>query len=261
MTVRMSSANIGCMWRNLEIDVTKKLKQVVAERGINQSKLAELANVDQSQISRFLGGRGTLYFSTVCRLLERLNFEIIAPHEKKDTRHDVKFISTKVLSAEDMADGPIPEDYFAVPLAEGEVAAGMGRVPEDNIKSWVLIWRHHESVRFRSNLVAVEIGKGEDSMVPTLHPEDLVAVDRDDFKSGFDPPGNIFLARYPDGDVAIKRVRVIKRGKDYEITFYSDNAMSHPPSPAYSLVEHFQGEINRAVIGRVVWGWSNMTIK
>mgnify|MGYP000538862888 CR=1 FL=1 len=244
-------------------ELIEGLKKALDERfGGKYVRLAKAAGSHPTTIKRIVEGERSKRLDLVSRLADQAGLSIQNFSEgSTDTTREVKFVAPKILSAEEMAEGPIPEDYFAVPLAEGEVAAGMGRVPEDRIRSWVLIWRHHESVRFRSNLVAVEIGKGEDSMIPTLHPEDLVAVDRDDFKNKFDPPGNIFLVRYPDGDIAIKRVNVVNRGKDFELTFYSDNAMKHPPSPAYSLREHFQGEINRAVMGRVVWGWSNMTKK
>jgi phage repressor protein C with HTH and peptisase S24 domain len=48
--------------------------------------------------------------------------------------------------------------------------------------------------------VAVSIGKGEVSMVPTLHPGDIVLVDR--AEKAPDPPGKIMLVCEPDGGCA-----------------------------------------------------------
>jgi hypothetical protein len=158
------------------------------------------------------------------------------------------------------APDPQPDDYLAVPLASSPVAAGPGLIPEDRIEGWVLVWRHQESIRFRSNLVAVEIGKNELSMVPTLHPGDIVLVDRNDRDPS--PAGKIMLVSEPgpEGGTMVKRVNTKRLDGDLELIFYSDNSREFPPV-TYRLGRDYDDDINRAIAGNVVWAWSDMTRK
>ena len=97
-------------------------------------------------------------------------------------------------------------------------------------------------------------------MEPTLHPGDIVLIDKGDYRPS-PPPGNIYLVRFPgdDGGLAIKRVQTYSKDKKYLISFYSDNPQ-YPPE-IYDLKVEYDNEISRAVIGRVVWAWSDMTKK
>jgi len=191
--------------------------------------------------------------------LESLGAHITYPEETSvNSVSEVCFVAPGRINTDD-GSAPVPEDYIAVPLAAGAVAAGRGLIPHDEIRSWVLVWRNHDSVRFRTNLIGVEIGTGQRSMEPTLHPQDIILVDRDDFKDRFAPPGNMFLVREPDDSVMVKRVSIQPRNDDMMLTFYSDN-VEYPPL-LYSLNEDYDGDIGRAIIGRVVWAWSDMSRK
>ncbi|MCB8573639.1 phage repressor protein, partial [Bilophila wadsworthia] len=44
------------------------------------------------------------------------------------------------------------------------------------------------------------------------------------------------------------------------ITYYSDNAAENPPE-VYSLMEDFDGDWNKSIVGRVVWAWSDVSCK
>ena len=225
----------------------------------NTAALARACGVEPNLLTRWFRGDRKPSWKNLAPILEALGAQIVFPEANSPQSREVCFVSPKRLNVID-AETPIPEDYIAVPLASGEVAAGRGMIAEDQIKSWVLVWKNHDSVRFRTNLMAVEIGKGQSSMVPTLHPQDILLVDRDDFNSRFTPPGNIFLVREPDDSVTVKRVTIKQRNGDMMLTFYSDNAVEHPPM-SYSLGEDYQGDVSRAVVGRVVWAWSDMSRK
>ena len=99
-------------------------------------------------------------------------------------------------------------------------------------------------------------------MVPTLHPKDIVMVDKDDIRP--QPDGSIFLIREPghDADVAVKRVYTQNRDGDTVLNFVSDNPdkRSYPPM-VYSLERDYGGDLGRAIVGKVVWSWSDMTKK
>lgn len=217
------------------------------------------AGADKSTFYKVLSGKQT-NAENFLGWLERLGVTLAFPEEDRDTSRGVVFGRAALVSAVEGAAPPAEEDYIAVPLAAGPVAAGRGMVPADEVRSWVLVWKHHDSVRFRRNLIAVEIGRGMTSMVPTLHPQDICLVDRDDFHAKFDPPGNIFLVREPDDSVAVKRVVLKARSGETHVTFYSDNVTEHPPQ-VYSLRADYGGDISKAIIGRVVWAWSDMSRK
>ena len=164
------------------------------------------------------------------RILDKLGARLCFPDDPADAAREVCFVApTRSAVARD-APPPDAEDYIAVPLSASPVAAGPGLIPEDKIDGYVLVWRHHESVRFRSNMIAVQIGRQELSMVPTLHPGDIVLVDRNERDPV--PAGKIMLVTEPGGDdagVMVKRVSTHKTPDDVELIFYSDNSREFRP--------------------------------
>ena len=178
-----------------------------------------------------------------------------------DASRDVKFINATPASGS-VTEGvqpPDAEDYIAAPLV-GEAGAGPGYLPEDEIKSWFLAYKNQPAIRYRKNLIAVEIGKQSRSMLPTLAPGDIVLVDRDD--RDVSKPGHMMLVLDPlDGSGMVKRVSVedLPDG-DSRITYYSDNAREYAPV-MYSLREDFGGDWDKAIVGRVIWGWADIREK
>lgn len=247
---------------NLVEKVRQGISRMAREHG-GPSSLAEKSGVGQPNISKFLSGKAVPRFDTVARILETLGARILFPDEERDTTKPVVFVGARRSGG--VAEGagqPDPENYMAIPLAQGQVAAGAGLIPEDAVRGWVLAMKDQSSIRYRTNLVALEIGRGQESMVPTLHPLDIVLVDRDDFRP--EPDGSIFLVREPgpDAEVSVKRVYTSRRDGQTLVTFISDNPdkRSFPPR-VYNLEADYQGDLRRAIIGRVVWAWSDMTRK
>lgn len=230
------------------------------KRFLNNKRMADELGVDPSQLNRFLKNERGLNADSLGKILDGLAATVSFPDEPADAAMEVCFVSPTKTSAGEHSPDPVPEDYLAVPLASSPVAAGPGLIPEDMIESWVLVWRHHESVRHRSNLVAVQIGENQISMTPTLHPGDIVLVDRDDRDP--QPAGRIMLVSEPgqEGGVMVKRVNTKRLEDDMELIFYSDNSREFPPV-TYRLERDYDGDISRAVGGNVVWAWSDMTRK
>ena len=248
------------------MNMVDKVKQGIARLARDHggpSALAEKSGVGQPNISKFLSGKAIPRFDTVARILETLGARLLFPDEERDTTKSVVFVSPKRSGgAQETSAAPQAENYMAIPLAQGSVAAGPGLVPEDAVRGWVLAMKDQSSIRYRTNLVALEVGKGQESMVPTLHPMDIVLVDRDDFRP--EPDGSIFLVREPgpEAEVAVKRVYTSRKEGQTLLTFVSDNPdkRSYPPS-VHSLESDYQGDLRRAIVGRVVWAWSDMTRK
>ena len=225
---------------------------------ISQSRLAKASGAQQSSLSRFLRGEQSLDFSTAARIMEQVGISLRFPNEPP---REVCFVDARAVSAGSGHLAPRAEQYLAVPMV-GEVGAGPGHISQDEILSWVLVYKEHTSVRSRSNLLAVEIGRNQRSMIPTLHPNDIVLVDRDDWgQHGYMPPGNIFLVREPgqEGGGMVKRVAIAGKGDLATITFYSDNASEYGPE-VYHLLQ-YEHDVRQAIVGRVVWAWADLSRK
>ena len=222
----------------------------------NASEAARSLGISVPTFHTWLTGKRRPSLSKLTPLFDTIGAKLSLPD--KEAGKDVCFVKAQIAPAAEGALPPDAEDYMAAPLV-GEVGAGPGYIPQEEIKSWFLVYRNLPAVRYRRNLIAVEIGDHSDSMQPTLNPRDIVLVDRDD--RDILRPGHMMLVLDPDGAGMIKRVAVedLEDG-DSRITFYSDNAMKHPPQ-VYSLRRDYMGEWEKVVVGRVIWAWADMREK
>ena len=142
------------------------------------------------------------------------------------------------------------EDYYAAPLVAGKIAAGPGLIPDEEVKSLVWIYSPELRARQRHQLVAIQLDRLAESMKPTLFPGDIILIDRDDPREvqGF-KSGKIYAIRTDrtDPGCAVKRLYASEKG----IIIGSDNR-DFPPEPAWT------NDLERLVVGRVVWGWRNL---
>lgn len=220
------------------------------------SKASKALGISNSTLNSWLTGDRSPSMNTIAPVLEKIGAQIVLAEQ--EPAKDVCFVDARISESGTHLTPPEAIDYTAAPLV-GEVGAGAGYLPQDEIKNWFLVYRHLPAVRARKNLIAVQLGKGSDSMLPTLKPEDIVLVDRDD--SDVTKPGHMMLVKDPmDGSGMIKRVSVQEKDEDFTITFYSDNASKYPPA-MYSLRKDFHGEWGEAIIGRVIWAWQDVRDK
>ena len=226
----------------------------------NNKRMADDLKIDPSQLNRFLKRERGLNTESLGHILDRMGATVLFGDEPVDAAREVCFRPPEGTRAGPDAPNPQPDDYMAVPLAPAAVAADPGPVPEDAVEGWVLVWRHQESLRFRSNLVAVAVGPGDLSMAPAMHPGDIVIVDRNDRDPG--ATGKIMLVRTPGEPerACIRRVGTKRLEHDLEFIFYADNSREYPPATGL-LKRDFNGEISRAIGGAVVWAWSDMARK
>lgn len=134
-------------------------------------------------------------------------------------------------------------EYLQVPLVEGRIAANpAGLIPGESVESQV--WLPRSELCGRSELVAVRLASGADSMEPSLHPGDLVVIDRGDREI---TPRGLYAVRLPDLEsCTIKRLQPVP-DKPY-VLLLSDNP-KYDPLP----VDWHEN----LIIGRVVWSWTN----
>lgn len=133
------------------------------------------------------------------------------------------------------------DEYVAVPLVEGNIAAGSGRIVREKILSYV--WIYRPELGKRNNLVAVHLGNKEKSMIPTLAPGSIVVIDRNDkevVKTG------IYVVRTNSDESAVKRVVIL----DGVILLVSDNP-DYQPSLAPTT------DLDQLIVGRVIWSWKS----
>ena len=135
------------------------------------------------------------------------------------------------------------DDYLAVPLVEGKIAAGHGAVAWNNVES--LVWVYRPEIGNKSNLISVRVTG--DSMNPTIPDGSIVIIDRDQWM----PSGerkHIWAIRDAYGSAAIKRLYKA----DNSLIILSDNFEEYPPKPSWT------SDLRRLVIGRVVWMWRSL---
>ena len=245
-------------------DDFKKILAKARERCRTDLELSELTGINQGSLSKLFGGKKKSFNQDVIsRALDALGARLVLPDEPTEQTREVCFVDAKVVRTGKNGPPIVPEEYVAVPLV-GEVGAGPGIVAQDEFLSWVLVYRRMSSVARRSNLLAVEVGKNQKSMVPLLHPGDIVLVDLDDFgqDTGFRPPGNIYLVREPgqEGGGKIKRVSITGKGENAVISYYSENTAENEPEP-YFLSQDFDGDLRKAIVGKVIWAWTDLSRK
>lgn len=241
-------------------DLFEQLREKLLSCGVSQIEIARQAGVQQASLSRFLSaGQATLNGDALVRIINWLGGKIVLDKAGEHPDREVCFVKADTVSTTEGVTPPSSLDYIAAPLV-GEVGAGPGYLPQEDIRSWFLVYRQLPAIRYRRNLVAVEIGPSSTSMQPTLNPGDIVLVDRDD--RDVSRPGHIMLVLDPlDGSGMVKRVSVQdKKDGDFQITFYSDNTVQWPPS-IYSLEKDFNGDWDKAIIGRVIWAWADVREK
>ena len=236
--------------------VKKILSDFLEKHDGNKKAAADALGISHVNLWNWVTGRRKPSIDQLSIIFEKMN--IAFDNQQSANISDVCFVNAKLSPTADGHPPPDAEDYMAVPLA-AEVGAGPGIIQQGELLSWFLVYKHQDAVRYRSNLVAVQIGKHSTSMVPILKPNDIVLVDLDDKDTR--KAGRIMLVQDPmDGSGMIKRVAVEQRDDDYRITYYSDNIAENPPQ-IYSFREDFGKDWNKVVAGHVIWAWTDMSRK
>lgn len=221
------------------------------KRFANNKRMADELEVDPSQLNRFLKRERGLTADSLGKILDRLGARIMFPDEPSEQSMEV------ILSSEGGA-APSSNDYIAVPITSPNLAAQPGHIPEEAVEGWILAWRHHESIRFRTNLAATRIPQGDMSLAPLLTPGDIVLIDRNEKDPT--PPGRIMLVTTPQGASCVRRVDARNTAGGLQLILYAENAREYPPG-AYMLEDDYEGDIQKAIGGSIVSTMADMTRK
>lgn len=234
-----------------------RVRELRLRLGLNQKDFADAMGVTQATASRIERGEVPATSDALAKLLTGypdldigalLCGEVasrgLSSTEATEVASNIRPV-IRALGAplEDVPADRVADDYLAVPLMEGRVAAGAGAVAWDRVMS--LVWVYRPEVGKRRNLVAVKVWG--DSMHPTIPHEAIIIIDRDQRW----PEGNrraIWAVRTgPDGDLAIKRLQRL----DGHLLLISDNP-EHDAALAWST------DPDKLVVGKVIWMWRSL---
>lgn len=137
-----------------------------------------------------------------------------------------------------------PKDYIAIPLVKDENLIDGPVIPQSNIEH---IGPAHKSAAFvqgRTHLISIAMT--DDIMAPLLVKDDYVIIDLDDREI---EQGRLYLVRNPERTkTAVRRVFI----DGDSISFYNKDHSVEPK--IFSLSRQYNGDLSKAVLGRVIWG-------
>jgi phage repressor protein C with HTH and peptisase S24 domain len=138
------------------------------------------------------------------------------------------------------------DEYFAVPMVDGKIAAGYtGVIPGDYVTSMVWVYKPEIGRRQHHNLRAVKLAKDATSMEPTLRRGSIVIIDPAETVIHKKAIYAVRLEQF-EGACAIKRVK-----ENHEFWFFlSDN-------PEFDPIVLDKKENPSPIIGRVIWSWTS----
>lgn len=216
------------------------------ERAGGVREFARLHGVQASQISRWLSGATAPKLDDLGSIFDRIGVDVCRIRGCAGGR-PVMFSLPEVVSSED-AETIGREEFVAVPIVRSLEALTRYEVPEENRSGWCIVDRHFESVAYRHDLVAMTVVN--EDMSPTLHPGEMVLIDRDR------PPidqGRIYLVRAADGETGLGRVSTAAMPDgDLRILISNDNRNNIRPR-IFSLRRDYGGDIYRCILGRAIW--------
>jgi transcriptional regulator with XRE-family HTH domain len=217
------------------------LREAADRHGV--AGLAQLIDVDRRVIANWLNGKAKGpsldRIARVCDLMgytptamtvsveERISFDM--PYHPEGLMLD-------------------PADYVPVPLVKDENLIDGPTIPLSNIAYFGPVHKSAAFVQGRTHLISVRIT--DDTLAPLLGTNDSVIVDMDDLEI---EQGRLYLVRTPDRSQTSVR-RVIIDGD--AITFY-DKAHTVDPR-IFSLSRDYADDLSKAIIGRIIWGRTDM---
>jgi hypothetical protein len=244
-------------------DTMDRLKAESTTRYKNPKQMAEAFGKNANLFTRWFAGERKPRFEDLADVLDKLGARIVFPGAQQEMTREVVFANPKLVNVPEGAPPPVAHNYLAVPMVAWSGAGTGVDEPIELDGNYLMVIQNHPSIRTRTNLIGVRIAKGETSMTGLMNPGDIVVVDREDIPKNPKPPGNIYLVRDPDspGGVMIKRVifQESKKG-NLDIVFYSQDATNHPPK-VFDFHETFEDSVVKAIVGRVVVCFSDMTDK
>lgn len=242
--------------------VGSRLAKVRKSLGLTQQAFADLVGITQATLSAMERGQSPVSSEVLYGLAghaPEVDLREILCGSPAPSRLDAVAVASLVRPvirpvSDNLSDLPpdgVADAYVAVPLVDGQVAAGPGGVAWESVLS--LVWVFKPELGRRKNLVALRVAG--DSMAPTIPDQAIIIVDRDSRQ----PAGNrkgIWALRTEDGAVQIKRLQRYQPPQDAKQPetwwTFSDNFQDYPPTLVWT------GDFEKLIIGQVVWMWRSL---
>jgi phage repressor protein C with HTH and peptisase S24 domain len=225
----------------------QQVQKLMEEKGIkDQQKFNEMVGV-QRAVTRWKSGesRPSVDSLMVIREIFGKSIDWLLTGEEPPAFQPLQPIITVLGQEPDMPSGVRAENYFAVPLVDGRIAAGYaGAIPGDTVNDMVWVYKPEIGARQHHNLRAVKLADDANSMEPTIRPGDIVIIDPMDIEITRQAIFAVRLEEY-EGECAIKRVW---DHKDHWL-LVSDN-------PEYEPIPLEKAKHPNLIIGRVIWSWT-----
>lgn len=141
---------------------------------------------------------------------------------------------------------PVVKDPDTLPSSPEE-----SHIPDKDIQYPAIIHKSATVLDENSpNIIGVMVD-GEKMGTP-IEKSDSLFFDREDREI---ENGRVYLVRTPDGQTLIRRVIASEKDGDLHLTFYAENPSVEPL--AFTLKE-YDGDINKAILGRGAWFRGNL---
>ena len=185
----------------------QQVQKLMEEKGIKDQKdFNEMVGV-QRAITRWKSGesRPSVDSLMMIKKLFGKSIDAMLTGEEAPPFQPLQPIIRVVGAGPEISKGVRSEDYFAIPLVEGPIAAGYsGMIPGDYVNDLVWVYKPELGARQHHNLRAVRVGKDADSMEPTIRRGSIVIIDPAETTVS---PKSIYAVRLDEeGGCAIKRV-------------------------------------------------------
>lgn len=199
-------------------DFAATIKRLRLERGITQEQLAAMLKVSRSTIGMYETGSREPDFETCEAIADIFNVDM-----------DYLLGRTSIERKEPITPSSIPPGFSPLPEMEsvslvGQIACGQPITAEENLEGYV-------SIPAEWHATFTLMCKG-DSMEPTIHDGDLVAIRKD--------------VEVENGEIAA--VRIEDEATLKHVYLHSDYIELRPENPAYSSIIRRKEEMNDVTI-------------
>lgn len=230
---------------NFKEYVTLCLRNFLNVHKGNASLAAKSLGVPVSTFASWVRGSRKPSIEHLNNMFERLNIQFHEPIAQESINIQAESVPTENSTSPGET---VSSDYLSIPLLS-QCNAGFAIIDHTAIKESFIIYRNIESLKFRSNLIAVRISKDDESMFPVLRPGDIIVVDKSD--RVLSKESGTYLVSIPKVGVSVRYVSLVIYENETKITCFSESSNNYPPR-VYSLVNDFMGNSDNFIIGRVV---------
>jgi len=227
--------------------ISRRVLGLLKERKAKLAPFARGLGIDPALFRRFLKGKRRWRMDYLEKVAEgfEMSLEDLLTGPKPPPQVLQPVISL-VGEYDRPPEGLIVDDYFAVPMVDGNIAAGhAGAIPGDYITSMVWVYKPEIGKRKHHNLRAVKLANNANSMEPTIRRGSIVIIDPTETAIHKRAIYAVRLEQH-EGACAIKRVK--ENGEFW--FFLSDN-------PEWDPIVMRKERNQNPIIGRVIWSWTS----